>query len=202
MRITRQTILTVPNAVSVAGFVLVIIGSTRLDSWLGFGLVAVGRLMDLVDGKLARSTHHASRFGAALDATLDKFAGLAIIIALWHYGMAPVWALLAIVLQNIANGIATALAQRAHPGHSLVPSRSGKYAMAVQNLAMTAFVVSYLIAPPFNMAAGETPDQAKLTPEMLDLSDGFYLLGLLSTVIGVGVLGLMATLYYIRRIRN
>ena len=202
LHITRRTLLTWPNAVSIVGFTLVLAGTLHLDTWAGFGLVVAGRLADMADGRLARSTHHTSRFGALLDATLDKLAVLAMIIAMWAHAMAPAWILLVIVLQNVINTLATAVAEQSHPGRNLKPSRSGKYAMAVQNLALASFVISYLISPPFDLAAGELPDQNKMTPEMLNLSDGFYWLGLLATIVGVGVLGLMATAYYIRRIRR
>lgn len=197
MRITKQTVLTLPNAVSIAGFILVVAGCIWLDSWAGFALVVVGRLLDMVDGRLARSTHHASRFGAALDATLDKFAGLAIIIAVLLHGMAPAWAMIAIVIQNLLNGIATAWAMRRHPDRRFLPSTAGKYAMAVQNLALAAFVISYLILPP--QPSGLV--QFDAPQHLQDWSNRFFGLAIVSTVVGVGMLGLWATAGYLRRIR-
>jgi cardiolipin synthase len=183
--ISKRNLFTIPNALSIFGFILVIIGCFLLDSWLGFALVAIGRLADMFDGRLARSLHSESRFGALLDATLDKLALLAIIIAIMYFGMAPLWALAAIVLQNIANAIATALAEQSHPGRDLKPSRIGKYAMVVQNAALALFVMSHL---------ADRPDEVG--------GILLYIAAVIATVIGALVLGLWATLGYIRRIRH
>lgn len=194
--LSRQSILTPPNAISVLGFVLTLIGCTQLNSWQGLGFVVIGRLLDLADGWLARRYHQTSRFGALLDASLDKLSLLVIMIAMLYYGMVPLFIVIAIIIQNVTNAAATWLAARRHPGRTLAPSRAGKYAMAFQGLALAAFIVSYLILPPLEPSGLVPPDA---TTYLLTWSSAAFAAGLLFTALGVFVLGLWATIGYIRR---
>lgn len=67
-----KDIFTVPNLISVTGAALAIHGSEKIDTAEGLAECAVGRLADVLDGKVARMIGQTSNFGAALDATTDK----------------------------------------------------------------------------------------------------------------------------------
>lgn len=71
-RKVARDIFTVPNLISVAGAALAIHGSEKINTAEGLAECAVGRLADVLDGKVARMTGQTSNFGAALDATTDK----------------------------------------------------------------------------------------------------------------------------------
>lgn len=177
--------LTVPNLISLIGSMLVVIGSLQLTTWFGLGLVVIGRLADLLDGFVARRLHQVSNVGIILDLTLDKLAGLAIIVALWINSMAPKAALWAIFVQNSLNVVASYLVHRAHPGVVHTPLRSGKYAMALQNVAMLAYALGYLVSQT-QPSAGQV----------------IYYIGHGAVILGVGVFGARATFGYFRRIRH
>ena len=159
--IDKKTLLTTANLVSLTGFFLVLAGcvlmymaADRSETAAGLAFIVAGRLADLLDGTLARHSGQTSTFGALLDAALDKLAGLAIVIVLLLLDMAPLWAIVLIFLQNLSNIIATYMAKRRGQTKGLKPSMAGKYAMAVQNLALGLYVVSYLVAGG-SPAAGE-----------------------------------------------
>ena len=144
MRLSPADVMTVPNAVTAAGFALVAHGAQRLDTPHGAAEVVVGRLCDLVDGAVARHTGQTSEFGAGLDATADK-VGLAIIgTQMVRRGILPVSIAAGMAVQNAANTVATIVAKQRHPEIELQPSTSGKIAMAAQNLAAGAYLTAEL----------------------------------------------------------
>lgn len=74
-----------PNAISWAGF-LVTVGAAMLiiSGHLfaaGFVVIIAG-FFDIMDGALARSTNRATRFGAVLDATLDRLAEAVLLLSI------------------------------------------------------------------------------------------------------------------------
>lgn len=177
----RRAILTAPNAVSVFGFVLVLIGCSRLNTWDGFGFVIIGRLLDVLDGWIARKYHQTSQLGAILDATLDKLALLVITSAAWYFEMAPVAALAAIIGINIVVTAVTYVAARRHPQATLSVSRSGKYAMALQNASLAMYIASQL------MTSNST------------LASYLWNAGHVAIFLGTAVFGLWAVYGYVRR---
>ncbi len=66
-----------PNLITLAGFLLVALGSVALYYKLfvvAFILLSAGALLDAVDGALARRMDVASELGAFLDSTIDRFS--------------------------------------------------------------------------------------------------------------------------------
>lgn len=182
--------MTPPNAVSLLGFALTLIGCSRLDSWQGLGFVIIGRAFDVLDGWLARKYHQTSRTGAILDASLDKLALLAIILAAWHYDLAPTAALVGIIAINVLIMAATYIAARRHPQQTFAVSWQGKYAMALQNLALGLYVAGTLTATDMTQRNGaEAAVDLWLTG-----------CGHLTALAGVAVFGVWAAYGYIRRI--
>jgi phosphatidylglycerophosphate synthase len=177
-------ILNIPNAISVAGFALVADGARRMDTPIGLAEVVAGRTLDLADGAVARATGQTTEFGAGLDAALDK-AGVGLIIYHgWRKGIVPRAACIGIVAQNMANVVATGLAKQRHPDKPLRPSTAGKYAMALQSVALGAYAGAKVLE--------------KNHPA---LSRTARLTGHVTALAGIS-LGLKATLDYFRRARD
>jgi CDP-diacylglycerol--glycerol-3-phosphate 3-phosphatidyltransferase len=64
------------NALTLIGFAIALVAAllAGLQWWLAAGVVSVfGALFDLFDGAVARATGTASKFGAFLDSTLDRW---------------------------------------------------------------------------------------------------------------------------------
>jgi phosphatidylglycerophosphate synthase len=140
MRIESSDIYTVPNAMSAAGFGLVIKGIHEgMDTSLGLGLVFAGRMVDVFDGKVAKITGQESDFGAALDASLDKAGVVAILAHQMHKDIIPCKVATGIIAQNAANIYATVVTKSKHPGVKIRPTYDGKRAMFSQNLSLGAY---------------------------------------------------------------
>lgn len=186
MKIHAEDVLTAPNAISAAGFALAVHGAMRVDTPRGVGEAIAGRLLDLADGAVARATGQGSEFGAAVDATLDKFAGLTILIREYQEGIAPTPALAAMFVQNTINGVATAAAMKKHPNEKLERTTEGALAMAIQNAALALY-------------AGANLAKDKKMPRT---QAAMYYLGHAATAIGVGYFGTKATKQYLGRARK
>ncbi len=66
-----------PNAITVAGFTLVLVSCALIltEHWILAWLVfTVGSMSDMLDGSVARLSGRATTFGAFLDSTLDRLA--------------------------------------------------------------------------------------------------------------------------------
>ena len=74
-----------PNAISTAGFLVTLGGGFlyHLDHvrWAGL-MVLLGGILDIFDGRVARESGLASKFGAFYDATLDRISEIVVFIAL------------------------------------------------------------------------------------------------------------------------
>ncbi|MGH3537962.1 MAG: CDP-alcohol phosphatidyltransferase family protein [Pseudonocardiaceae bacterium] len=184
-RLRGREIVTVPNLVSVAGLILTVHGARRLHTPAGIAEVTVGRLLDLVDGYLARALDQSSQFGAGLDAMFDKAGVTAVGMQLWRRCAPSRPALLAIAGQNAVNLVSTVITGVYDRGPAgLLPAAEGKRAMAAQNAAMAAYAVSGLFAG----------SSRRTRHALLWVGHG-------ATVIGIGY-GLPASGQYIRRARH
>ena len=76
-----------PNALTVIGFLIACLAAVAAagQAWLAAGLLVIfGAVFDLFDGALARATGKASRLGAFLDSTLDRWGeGVVYIGIVW-----------------------------------------------------------------------------------------------------------------------
>ena len=63
-RKVAKDVFTIPNFISMIGAALVMHGSEKIDTPEGLAECAVGRLADVLDGKVARMTGQTSNFGA------------------------------------------------------------------------------------------------------------------------------------------
>jgi len=74
-----------PNIISWFGFLLALAAAALIVTGHVFAaglVVLVGGFFDMLDGALARLTNQATRFGAILDSTLDRFAEAAVLLGI------------------------------------------------------------------------------------------------------------------------
>jgi len=145
-RKVAKDVFTIPNLISVTGAALAIHGSNKIDTAEGLAECAVGRLADILDGKVARMTGQTSNFGAALDATTDKIVMAKILYEMNKKGLAPKYVLGTVALLNSINAMATGIANlRSDEKAETRPTKSGKVGLAMETAALVAYAAAELI---------------------------------------------------------
>ena len=140
-----KDVFTIPNSISMIGAALVIHGSKKIDTAEGLAECAVGRLADVLDGKVARMTRQTSNFGAALDATTDKIVMAKILYEMNKKGLAPKKVLGSIAALNSINAVATGIANlRSAEKAETRPTKSGKLAMAGETVALISYIAAHI----------------------------------------------------------
>ena len=138
MRTSKNDLLTPANGLSTIGLVLTVAGSFSLNTLSGLAMVAIGRLCDVLDGPLARATH-ASRTGAIIDVTMDKVAGLAILLATFYYQLAPAIFILFVFCQHAIVAAVSVLAElKKRP---LSSSSAGKHNMFLHVVTLLTYAL-------------------------------------------------------------
>jgi phosphatidylglycerophosphate synthase len=132
-------ILTPANVISAAGLVLSLYGATHINEMSGVLQYGAGRVLDLIDGPVARRTY-TSRLGAKVDGAFDKAAVVFALAAAAYTDSSPKPVVWAVFSFNSINAAATVYADRqnAEP----VTSKAGKYAMFGQNVALGSFLLA------------------------------------------------------------
>ena len=144
-RKVARDIFTVPNLISVAGAVLAIHGSEKINTAEGLAECAVGRLADVLDGKVARMTGQTSNTGAALDATTDKIVMAKILYEMNKRELAPKHVLGTVAILNSMNAAATGIANlRSGEKAETRPTKSGKVGLAMETAALVAYAAAEL----------------------------------------------------------
>jgi cardiolipin synthase len=135
-------IVTIGNFVSVIGLASVPYGLLLVVQdhhfLLGFAVLVLGRLCDLLDGWLADKTATKSPLGEKIDATFDKISLGLVLIILAVKNIVPWWALVGLALPHVLVGIMAVIALRR--GQTIHPSRAGKFGMAVAWFTLAGFV--------------------------------------------------------------
>ena len=140
-----KDIFTVPNLISVTGAALAIHGSEKIDTAEGLTECAVGRLADVLDGKVARMTGQTSNFGAALDATTDKIVMAKILYEMYKKGLAPKHVLGIVALLNSINAGVTGITNlRSDKKAETRPTKSGKLAMAGETVTLISYIAAHV----------------------------------------------------------
>ena len=141
-----KDIFTVPNLISVAGAALAIHGSEKIDTAEGLAECAVGRLADVLDGKVARMAGQTSNFGAALDATTDKIVMAKILYEMNKKELAPKYVLGTVAALNLINAGATGIANlRSDEKAETRPTKSGKVGLAMETAALVAYAAAEIV---------------------------------------------------------
>jgi len=79
-----------PNTFTVAGVIITSFAAVAFflqNPRLGGALVLLGGLCDSIDGSLARNSGKASRFGALLDSSVDRYAEFAMLFGIGGYAL-------------------------------------------------------------------------------------------------------------------
>ena len=140
-----KDVFTIPNFISMTGAALAIRGSEKIDTAEGLVECAVGRLADVLDGKVARMTGQTSNFGAALDAITDKIVMAKILHKLHEEEIVPEEFLVSIATSNLANAIATGIANlRSDKKAETRPTKSGKLAMAGETVTLISYIAAHI----------------------------------------------------------
>ena len=145
VRKVAKDVFTIPNLISVTGAALAIHGSEKIDTAEGLAECAVGRLADVLDGKVARMTGQTSNFGAALDATTDKIVMAKILYEMNKKELAPKKVLGTVAALNSINAVATGIANlRSKEKAETRPTKSGKVGLAMETVALVAYAAAEL----------------------------------------------------------
>ena len=72
--------------------------------WITFG--------DFIDGFLARATGQYSRLGALMDPVIDRLSALSGAAVCWHFELLPRWALIVLVVREVATVVLARAALR------------------------------------------------------------------------------------------
>ena len=146
IRKVAKDVFTIPNSISMIGAALVMHGSEKIDKPEGLAECAVGRLADVLDGKIARMTGQTSNFGAALDATTDKIVMAKILYEMNKKELAPKHVLGTVALLNSINAMATGIANlRSKEKAETRPTKSGKVGLAMETAALVAYTAAELV---------------------------------------------------------
>jgi phosphatidylglycerophosphate synthase len=141
-----KDVFTIPNSISMIGAALVMHGSKKIDTAEGLAECAVGRLADVLDGKVARMTGQTSNFGAALDAITDKIVMAKILYEMDKKGLAPKRVLGTVAILNSINAVATGIANlRSEEKAETRPTKSGKVGLAMETAALVAYAAAELV---------------------------------------------------------
>ena len=138
----RTDILTIPNVMSLAGAVLAWRGAKRINTPAGVAHVVAGRLIDTLDGTIARQTGQTSNFGAIVDAGLDKTTTAKLLYEMWRQDIAPKEVLGLIAAFNTVNAIASTKSAIDIADETVRPDISGKLALAFETGSLFAHAIS------------------------------------------------------------
>ena len=144
-RKVAKDVFTIPNFISMIGAALAMHGSKKIDTPEGLAECAVGRLADVLDGKVARTTGQTSNFGAALDATTDKIVMAKILYEMYKKGLAPKHVLGIVALLNSINAGVTGITNlRSDKKAETRPTKSGKLAMAGETVTLISYIAAHV----------------------------------------------------------
>lgn len=169
-------ILSPANIISVLGLGLVVYGLVEIINqqfWLGLVFVAIGRLLDIVDGAVAEATHTKSPLGELVDASIDKIGTLLTIITLFVANIADWWVIVILLLPQVIIPVTIFFKRR--KGINVHPTRVGKVSMAL----VWVSVVGLLLVNALGY--------------MMTMVFGVYVIAVLSLVLGMYALWQYAT---------
>ena len=144
-----QGIVTPSNAVTIAGFALVLIGLQEIlnQHYLsGTVLLTTGRICDILDGWLAELTRTKSPLGEFLDAAIDKTLTILTVATFFAVHIAPAWALIALVTPHVLI-VVIMLGWRIRK-RAFHPSLVGKLSMVGVWLSLLIYALAQIVSLP------------------------------------------------------
>lgn len=119
------------NIITIIGLGTVIFGLSLVlqgNFWYGLVSIAIGRLLDVLDGMVAEATHTKSPLGELFDATADKVGTFLTIAVLIFIGTTHWWIIAALIIPQTI--IPIIILYKKRQGVSVHPTRLGKLSMA------------------------------------------------------------------------
>lgn len=165
---STQGVVSPANVITLIGLGLVVWGLIALlnnDFWIGFSLLVIGRLFDILDGMVAEWTKTKSPLGEIIDAVADKVGTVLTIIVVLMMGITYWWVIVALVIPQAF--ISVVIFYKKQKGIAVHPTRAGKLSMAAAWMG----IVGLFVSKPLN--------------ELLFLMVGTYILIGLSLVLGL-----------------
>lgn len=166
-RIAHATggVITPGNIITTAGLLLVGAGLyllVRDVSITALALIAIGRVVDLLDGYIANKTNTKSSIGEAYDSVADKLTAFAVLILFVMVGIIAVWQAGLLLLIQVINSVFTIKAKATN--QTIHSSRAGKQATFLLWLTVGLFAVVAIV-----------PEQPILTPALSVLGNGLLI---------------------------
>jgi cardiolipin synthase len=171
-RLAKATngLVTPPNIITVLGLGIVVVGLLFIvnqDYWTGLVLVAIGRLLDIVDGIVADKTGTKSSVGEIFDSAADKTGTIFTVIAIIIAGITEWWIIAALLIPQIIIPLVSYYKKKT--GNGVHPTRTGKISMA---LAWVGIVGLLLVT-----AIGSTPSSLAVVNVCIVIS---FVLGMIA----------------------
>ena len=139
-------IVTPGNAISIIGFLLVLVGVYYLFNaeyvWT-FWLVLAGRICDLLDGLAADLTQTKSSLGELVDVVIDKLATIVIVTAIIIINLINWWLVVLLVVPQLL--IVVNSFHKKRKKIKVQPSLYGKISMALLWLSVIGLICTRLV---------------------------------------------------------
>ena len=130
------------NVVTIIGLGIVVYGLIAIlneQYWLGLVLLAVGRLLDIVDGVVAEATKTKSPLGEIFDAAADKVGTILTLLILIIGGITNIWILAALIAPQVITPFVALYKKRTN--QTIHPTRQGKLSMATAWVGIVGLLV-------------------------------------------------------------
>jgi CDP-diacylglycerol--glycerol-3-phosphate 3-phosphatidyltransferase len=135
-------LMTPPNAITVIGLIIVILGLISIleqSYWIGLLLLTAGRLMDIVDGLVADKTGTKSSVGEIFDAAADKVGTILTLIVILFANITSFWVIVALIIPQLVIPIISFYKKR--KGRGVHPTRAGKLSMALTWVGIVGLII-------------------------------------------------------------
>lgn len=154
MAAATRGIMSPANVITVIGLGIVVYGLVAImqqQFWTGLVFLAIGRLLDIVDGLVAEATHTKSPLGELFDAVADKIGTLLTIAVLFIAGVAYWWVIMALIVPQIA--ITLLILYKKSKGIGVHPTRQGKLSMAAAWMGIVGLLLAKALGNPAVLTA-------------------------------------------------
>jgi cardiolipin synthase len=146
-------LITPPNAITVIGLVIVIVGLISIleqSYWIGLLLLTAGRLMDIVDGLVADKTGTKSSVGEIFDAAADKVGTILTLVVILIANITPIWVIVALIIPQVIIPFISFYKKR--NGRGVHPTRAGKISMALTWVGIVGLIIVKALENPLWLA--------------------------------------------------
>ena len=140
-------IITPPNLITLIGLIIVMYGLVALLQqlfWTGLIALAVGRLLDVLDGLVAQKTGTKSPLGELLDATVDKIGTVLTFVVLYIGGISFWWLITILLLPQVI--IPFVILYKRTRNIQIHPTRAGKLSMATLWVSLVGLILIKALA--------------------------------------------------------